>query len=274
MKRNIRTIGLFFVIAALFSTLFVSQAANQTKLIVDGTSIPIETKMINGTTYVPLRTFCQKMSNCTINWDGASQTANVSCNGLNLIVDAEEKYVIANGRYFYLPNGVYCGDGALLLPVTVLAKCFASEVYWTEGNQALQVTRSGKTLESANTYYDSDDLYWLSHIIYAESGCEPLEGKIAVGNVVMNRVNNSRFPSTIYGVIFQKNQFSPVANGSIYKTPDDESVIAAKISLEGYQVAGDSMFFLNRAIAKSRWIERNCEYVATIGRHTFYTLSA
>lgn len=274
MKRNIRTLGLFFVLVALFSSLWIGHAANQTNVIVDGTSVSMETVSINGYTYVPLRAFCQQMNDCNITWDAASKSAKVSCKGLDLVVNTNQKYVIANGRYFYLPNGVYCGSGALFLPVTVLAKCFAADVYWTKGNQALKVVRSGKTLESADTFYDSDDLYWMSHIIYAESGGEPFEGKIAVGTVVMNRVNNSRFPSTIHDVIFQKNQFSPVASGSIDKTPNAESIVAAKIALEGYKVAGNSTFFLNRAIAKSRWIESHCKYVSTIGHHTFYALAS
>ncbi len=274
MKRNVRTIFLFCVLTALLSTMFVGYAANQTTLIVDGKTSTIETKTINGNTYVPIRVFCQAMEDCDITWNGETEVATVTCHGLSMKVDADLLYVEANGRYFYMPYGVYRGNGALFLPVTLLAKCFNSDVYWTEDHQALQVTRKGGSLPSADSFYDATDLYWLSRIVYAESGGEPLQGKIAVGNVVLNRVNNSRFPSTVYGVIFQKNQFSPASSGSIYRTPNEESVIAAKIALEGYQVAGNSLFFLNRAIATSSWMERNCDYVATIGHHTFYTLAS
>ncbi len=274
MKRKVKTIALFCTLVVLLSTMFVGYAANQTALIVDGETSTIEMRAINGNTYVPLRSFCQQMGDCTITWNGKSEVATVTSKGLSMTVDADLNYVEANGRYFYMLDGVYCGNGALFLPVTLLAKLFNSEVHWTADHQALQVTRKGGSLKSADAYYDSTDLYWLSRIIYAESGGEPLEGKIAVGNVVLNRVDNSRFPTTVYNVIFQKNQFSPVSSGSIYRTPSAESVVAAKIALEGYEVAQDSLFFLNRSIARSRWMEKNCTYVATIGRHTFYTLAS
>jgi N-acetylmuramoyl-L-alanine amidase len=47
-------------------------------------------------------------------------------------------------------------------------------------------------------------------------------------------------------------------------------VIAAKLALDGAQVAGGSLYFLNEARATSRWIVNNCDYVTTIGSHSFY----
>ena len=65
-----------------------------------------------------------------------------------------------------------------------------------------------------------------------------MEGKIAVGNVVLNRVNDPRFPNTVYGVVFQRNQFTPAMTGTINRTPNESSVIAAKLCLEGANTAG------------------------------------
>jgi N-acetylmuramoyl-L-alanine amidase len=101
------------------------------------------------------------------------------------------------------------------------------------------------TIVSGDQYYDSDDVKWLSRIINAEAEAEPLEGKIAVGNVVLNRVASDEFPDTIYSVIFDKAngvQFSPTASGAIYNTPTDESVLAAKMCLDG-PVGGGSLSF-------------------------------
>ncbi len=63
--------------------------------------------------------------------------------------------------------------------------------------------------------YTNDDLYLLAAIIDAEAGGEPYEGQIAVGSVVMNRVFSSKFPNTISGVVYQKNQFEPVRSGRL-----------------------------------------------------------
>ena len=63
--------------------------------------------------------------------------------------------------------------------------------------------------------HDAIDLYWLSRIIYAESGAETLDGQIAVGNVVLNRMASKEFPDSIPGVIFDRVdgiQFEPVEN--------------------------------------------------------------
>ena len=95
-----------------------------------------------------------------------------------------------------------------------------------------------------------------------------MAGKIAVGNVVMNRVASYKFPNTVEGVIFQKNQFSPASSGSIHRDPNWESVVAAKLVLDGAVVLENALFF-NRA-GLNCYASRNRPYVATIGGHSFY----
>lgn len=127
-----------------------------------------------------------------------------------------------------------------------------------------------------NTYqisHSQDDIYWLSRIIEAEASGESMEGKIAVGNCVLNRVNSSEFPNTIYEVIFDKKhgvQYQPTANGMIYNTPSDESVKAAIDSLGGKSVVGDAMYFCTTKVAPVSWAGQNRPYLTTIGNHTFF----
>lgn len=121
--------------------------------------------------------------------------------------------------------------------------------------------------------YTAEDLYWLSRIISAESQGEPLEGKLAVGTVVMNRVASPEFPDTIYGVIFDSKwgiQFTPVANGAIYWEPTRESEEAARMVLEGARAAGNSLYFQDPTQTTDRWAANNRKYVTTIGSHWFY----
>ena len=91
-----------------------------------------------------------------------------------------------------------------------------------------------------------------------------------MGNVVLNRVASPRFPNTVYEVIFQRNQFTPTINGSIYRTPNAESVVAAKLCLEGVNTAGNSLYFVNPRVSPNSWAQRNRPYVATIGAHAFF----
>jgi N-acetylmuramoyl-L-alanine amidase len=166
-------------------------------------------------------------------------------------------------------GGVIAINNAVAVPIRVLAKALNMTVGFDTVNQCVAIL-SGEPgyLEDGDSYYDSNDLYWMSRIINSESGNQSLSGKIAVGNVVMNRVASSKFPNTVYSVIFQKNQFGPASSGSIKKTPNDESVIAAKLVLEG-TTALDGVLFFNRAGA-SCYASRNRTYVATIGDHAFY----
>ena len=81
-----------------------------------------------------------------------------------------------------------------------------------------------RSLESGESFYGTRDVYWLSHIINAEAGNQPMDGQIAVGNVVLNRVADERFPNSVKEVVFDRRsgvaQFSPTADGSIGLTPD------------------------------------------------------
>jgi len=71
--------------------------------------------------------------------------------------------------------------------------------------------------KSTKESYSASDLRLMASIINCEAGGESLQGKIAVGIVIMNRVESKDFPNTIKKVIYQKNQFSPVKNGMLNK---------------------------------------------------------
>lgn len=60
-----------------------------------------------------------------------------------------------------------------------------------------------------------DDLTLMAALIYCEAGAEPYEAQLAVGAVVMNRLESSKYPNTLYGVIYQKGQFTPARNGKV-----------------------------------------------------------
>ncbi len=60
-----------------------------------------------------------------------------------------------------------------------------------------------------------DDLTLMAAIIYCEAGAEPYETQLAVGAVIMNRVESSKYPNTIYDVLYQKGQFPPATNGKV-----------------------------------------------------------
>jgi len=121
--------------------------------------------------------------------------------------------------------------------------------------------------------YSDTDLYWLSRIIHAEARGESYRGKVAVGNTILNRVKSSQFPNTVKGVIFDTKygvQYTPVANNTIYNTPDQSSINAAREALSGVNYIGSSMYFYNPRTATNSWIAANRPYYTTIGNHNFH----
>ena len=189
--------------------------------------------------------------------------------------------IVTDGSYITEANGrillsktpsVILSDGKMYIPVRILAKALSLDVEWVAPS-GVKLSGVAKGLVSAEEYYRSDDLYWLSRIISAESRGEPLLGQIAVGNVVLNRRRSPDYPSTIYGVIFDRKygvQFSPVKDGSIYMTPTYSSVLAAKICLEGISVSDKVLFFMQPEISTSSWIVNNRKYAFTIANHYFF----
>ena len=232
-----------------------------------------EALLIDSITYVPLRRLSESAKNCTIKYDDRTKTATVKYDGLTITVTTGNRYISVNGRYFYGIGEVKNINGSLYVPIRPLARALHLEVNWNANTRSVNLTKATWTLKDAESYYNADELYWLSRIIEAEAGGEILEGKIAVGNVVLNRVKSKQYPTTIYGVIFDFKhgiQFTPAYTGTIYNKPSQESIIAAKICLEGYEIIPGVLFFFNPRIATSNWISKNRPFAARIGQHDFY----
>lgn len=248
--------------------------ATPTRVYVDGKEVlEGECVIIDSTTYVPLRNFCNVFADCDISWNGKTNTATVRTADLTMTVKSDAAYITANGHIFYTVGKVRNLGGHLYVPIRPLARAFAEEVTWNAELRCVELVSVGTTRAVEWANYNQDDLYWLSRIISAEAKGEPFEGQIAVGNVVLNRVRHKDYPNTIYGVIFDRKhgtQFSPVSYGTIYQKPTDSAILAAKICLEGYSLSDTAIFFLNPRIATNNWIVKNRPYAFTVGNHDFY----
>lgn len=135
---------------------------------------------------------------------------------------------------------------------------------------ALGVTLSASASASASSGSSaSSNQYLLARLIYAEARGESYKGKVAVGAVALNRVRSSQFPNTLSGVIYQKNAFECVTNGSINNTPNSECLRAAKEALNGWDPTGGCLYFYNAATVPSKsWIHTRT-VKTVIGRHSF-----
>ena len=225
---------------------------------------------LNDVPYVPVRPFFHAaLPGCEILWqDGQAVIAGENAAGEKLAVSARpgDQWVEANGRALYVEGGVQLVDSTTMIPAAVLAKLFRGTVS-TDETGLIHMTLSEALLAGEEVFYDAPSVDLLARLIFAESGNQPMRGKIAVGNVVLNRMASPLFPDSLYNVIYQSNQFSVVNNGAINKTPSAEAVIAAKLCLEGAKVT-DALFF--NVCGLRCWAALYRPYVTTIGNHDFY----
>ena len=228
----------------------------------------------NGSTYVPIRGFSDWLGMYQHTMSYATSTHTLIGDNLKVSARAGDYYIVANDRYFYTGNPVLLYNSEIYVPITPMVKALNAHFEWRQSENSFYV-RSGdsRLLKSGAQVYREDEVFWLARIISAEARGESMQGKIAVGNVVLNRVRSSAYPNTIYGVIFDKRygiQFSPVANGTIYNTPTSDSIIAAKMCLEGYSLSNNILYFVNPAKAPNSWIANNRPYAFTVGNHAFF----
>ena len=232
-----------------------------------------ESAIIDSVTYVPVRAFSEYMGADSVSWNAKSRTATVKKGGISVNIADGANYIEASGRILYSSTGVKNINDRLFVPIRPLAAALSRDVEWNGATRSVLLSESASAFVSGDRFYNGTDLYWLSRIISAEARGEPLLGKIAVGNVVLNRKASPSYPNTVYGVMFDRKhgtQFSPVSYGTIYNTPTSESIIAAKICLEGYTLSNEILFFVNPKYATSNWISNNRPFAFRIGNHYFF----
>lgn len=114
----------------------------------------------------------------------------------------------------------------------------------------------------------NEELLLLSKLITGEARGESYKGQLAVAAVVVNRVKDSRFPDNIKDVIYQKNAFSVVKDGSINIKPTESAYKAAQEALYGEDPTNHAIYFWNPDIATCKWIKTLNPYMR-IGNHVF-----
>ena len=230
----------------------------------------------NGYTQLPIRAVSDALCADSVTWDRKTNSAHIKRGNKTVSVSKNSKKATVNGKTVYMDTSATIHNDRFYVPVRFIAETFGSEVFWDASTYTVNLHAPDITVPShsvGNRGYTEDDLYWLSRIIHAESEGESMTGKIAVGNVVINRVKSPLFSNNIYDVIFDRKygvQFTPTANGAIYKTPSGDSIAAAKLALSGENTAGSSLYFLNPAISTSFWIVNNRPFYKSIGNHDFY----
>ena len=136
------------------------------------------------------------------------------------------------------------------------------------GQKTLLYMGLGSGSSSNTGGYSSSDVYLLAKVIAAEARGESYTGQVAVGAVVLNRVDSSSFPDTVAGVVYQKGAFSAVTDSNWSVSPDSTSKKAAQDAINGWDPSGGALYYYNPAKTSNQWI-RTRPVITTIGRHLF-----
>ena len=115
---------------------------------------------------------------------------------------------------------------------------------------------------------NSSDYHLLARIISAEARGEPYVGQVAVGAVVLNRVEHPSFPDTVSGVVYQPGAFTAITDGQINEAITDSAYRAAKEALNGSDPTGGAIYYYNPSKTSNKWI-RSRPVITQIGEHLF-----
>ncbi|MBR4942271.1 MAG: spore cortex-lytic enzyme, partial [Clostridia bacterium] len=122
------------------------------------------------------------------------------------------------------------------------------------GRQTLAALGLRDTASSGSSAYSSE-IQLLARTIAAEGRGESYLGQVAIGAVIMNRVEHSSFPNTVSGVIYQSGAFEAVLNGHIWETPVPQSCLRAAVeAYNGYDPTYGCLYYYNPAKTSNAWM--------------------
>ena len=246
---------------------------------IDGELIDFESpaRLLDSTTYVPLVEFSLMVIEEYEDYIIIEQhetTITIDIPGLHITATENQIYLVANGRFLFTPTRLRVIDGEMFVPLRPLARAFGITVDWCTDTSSVNLLPEGDFILCGSEFYNDEDLLWMARIIRIESHNEPFIGKVAVGNVVMNRISSNLFPhaNTVYEVVFDRRhgvQFPPAFTDAMTsREPCRDCFIAAKLALDGAIVIEGALYFNRRGL--SSWASRNRPFLETIGNHSFF----
>ncbi|MBE7044215.1 MAG: copper amine oxidase [Ruminococcaceae bacterium] len=271
-----KIMGFLLCLIGMFGCMGAFAADTPVDIQINGQKIKCDTEIVskNGRVYAPVRFLSQAVS-FDVGWNEGTQKVTLSSPEICAELTVGSSVARVNGEKLSLVAPAWIYQNRTYLPVRSVAEIFGAKVGWNDMTRSVLISMPDTEVDatSVDNRYSGEDLEWLAKIVHAEAQGEQHKGKVAVANVVLNRVKSKEFPNTIYGVIFDRKygvQFTPIANGAIYNNPSRDCYGAAKQALYGYQPVGESLYFFNAKIATSSWIAQNRPYHMTIGNHAFY----
>lgn len=166
--------------------------------------------------------------------------------------------------------GYYSGsiDGVYGSKTEEAVKKFQRKNGLTADGIAGSATLSAMGISDSSATSQSVDIDLLARLISAEARGEPYSGQVAVGAVVLNRMEHPSFPGTLSGVIYQSGAFSCLYDGQFDQPVADSAYRAARDALNGWDPSGGAIYYFNPVTATNGWIWSR-PHIVTIGKHRF-----
>lgn len=177
-------------------------------------------------------------------------------------VTAIQQKLKEQGYYTYQVDGVYGSRTAAAV------KRFQRDHGLTADGICGNQTLAALGLKAASATADGNTRNLLARLISAEARGEPYVGQVAVGAVVLNRVEHPSFPNTISGVIYQSGAFSCLNDGQFDQPVAESAYRAADDALNGWDPTGGAIYYFNPSTATNAWIWSR-PLLLNIGKHRF-----
>ncbi len=242
----------FFIALIVLTTLifqFSFAYTFPTLVKVNDTYVKVENIIVrDGVYYAPARQMADSLRAIT-QWEVSSQSAHFIKFNNRLIVSGDRVKIYRNDKFVGIDLTV-CAvhhDNHIYLPVEYFANFFGATIRYDEKLFTFFIEDPSIDIADATRLIaleDADDVLWLARIINLEARGNSLYKRLAIGGVVMNRVNSPNFPNTVYDVIKAKGQFPP----AYYKdfdtmVPLQSSMTAAIHAFNGENVIEDCLYF-------------------------------
>jgi hypothetical protein len=231
--------------------------------------------ILNSTTFVPIRFIAEAFAVEKILWNEEEESVVMLSGDKNIKFYINQSVAYINDEEYQLEAAPIILNNRSMVPIRFIAENLDCVVEWDSYTSSVLIT---KELESSEVYlpaegnnYSQEDILWLSRIVHVEAFDLSPEGKLAIANVVINRMDSPIFPNTIYGVIFDNSytvQFPPAyKNGFTDIVPTDEDVIAAKSALNGQNNIDECLYFNNMPFS---WKSSEELYIVIDGEYFYY----
>ena len=211
--------------------------------------------------------------NATVEWVKNDRKILIIRSGKTIELILDSRRAVVNGEATELDIAAEIVDNRTMVPVRFIAESLGCSVDWDLKTYSILLSKPDLEIQAEKILtkkYSEDDLLWLERIIEVEGRGLSLEGKLAIANVVKNRKESSLYPDSIYGVIFDREyciQFPPAFKSGFKEVlPSQESIIAAKMALEGINNIEGCLFFNNIPFSN----KKNDFYKEIEGEYFYY----